>query len=433
MDKHSNNYECDFLQTPDEGLMCQICYDVAAQPHITTCCKKLFCYTCLHRVKSSAHPHCPWCRQTSYGIQPSETDNAAIQSLPVYCTVRGSGCGWTGPLQDLARTHLSALDGSCMFVTIPCPDGCGQQLPRGVLQDHKRTCPKRQFACPHCHQVGTFEYTMAVHSALCTMYPMPCPNGCGVGNVERRQLDHHLDRCPLALVRCPVPGCGEVMERSRLPRHGEEHTQRHLALLSSAVTTLLQEREQDGRQASLQQQQMESVHDRMRQLEQRVNDQHGPPVDFIMSDYDRHRRDEDWWSSPAFKTHFRGYSMYLAVQVRSQPGQTPRNENEEGHISMEIRVNDDASNDHLVWPQWCTVKIEVLNQLGDRGHHVHIARGEVRRPELPSSRCWAEEHFMPCSELGYCPHRNTQYLKDDCLRIRVGEVRMQDGDFLYDA
>ena len=124
--------------------------------------------------------------------------------------------------------------------------------------------------------------------------------------------------------------------------------------------------------------------------------------------------------------------MYLAVQVkpvsRQMAGNVGRN------IAMELRVNEDDLNEHLMWPQWCTVTVQMLNQLGERDHFTQTMRGEIKRPmEVPSSCCWAVECFIACSELGYDPHRHTQYLKEDCLKIRVGEVRLQDTNFMYDA
>ena len=326
-----------------------------------------------------------------------------------------------------------------MFVSVTCPNGCGQRVPRGELDTHRhRSCPRRQFPCPHCLLVDTHEHVTTTHSALCKMYPVTCPHGCDTGSVERQHLESHVTRCPLALVRCTFPGCAEAMKRRDVAAHNEENTQRHLGLLSSAMAKMaLSFEEKEVRQASLHRQEMESVRDRIRQLEQRVSDQSGPPVDFVMADYDRHSRNGDWWCSPAFRTHFRGYSMYLALRVKPKARQTPGKETDEGeeqHISMELRVNDDALNDHLVWPQWCTVRLEVLNQLEERHHHARVARGEVKRPlGAPSSRCWAEERFLPCSLLGYDAHRHTQYLKDDCLRIRVAQVRLQDTNFMYDA
>ena len=38
-------------------------------------------------------------------------------------------------------------------------------------------------------------------------------------------------------------------------------------------------------------------------------------------------------------------------------------------------MNDDDLNDHLVWPQWCAVTVQVLNQLGERDHFTQTMRG----------------------------------------------------------
>ena len=361
----------------------------------------------------------------------------AVQSLSAYCTMRGSGCYWTGPLQDLTRTHLTTQDGGCTFVVVACPDGCGHQMPRGELHTHREgRCPLRPFPCPHCQEVGTYQHITVPHQATCPMFPLTCPHGCGMRDMPRCRLEHHTAGCPLALISCSFPGCTEMMHRRDEPMHNEESTQRHLALLASAVgrmTRGLQEQQKNAHQSQLHLQQVELAHTRLTQLERRMNDHMGPPIDFTMTDYDRHHRHGDWWCSPAFRTHFRGYSMYLAIQVKLVARQTAGNDAEH-NVAMEVRVNDDDLNDHLVWPQWCAVTVQVLNQLGERDHYTQTMRGEMKRPmKIPSSRCWAVECFIACSELGYHPHRHTQYLKEDCLKIRVGEIRLQDTDFMYDA
>ena len=46
-----------------------------------------------------------------------------------------------------------------------------------------------------------------------------------------------------------------------------------------------------------------------------------------------------------------------------------------GHnIAWSSGLNDDDLNDHLVWPQWCTVTVQVLNQQG-RGTTTHHEGG----------------------------------------------------------
>ena len=56
-------YDCKFVETPPDKLMCQICQAVARSPHQVTCCGRVYCKTCLdeHNKHSTT---CPNCRQT---------------------------------------------------------------------------------------------------------------------------------------------------------------------------------------------------------------------------------------------------------------------------------------------------------------------------------------------------------------------------------
>lgn len=443
---YSENYQCEFVQPPDKDMTCPICMDVVINPHVTTCCKKVFCHGCL--IRCNTH-HCPLCRHENYCALPSEEHTRSVQLLPVYCIMQHSGCDWVGPLQDLERFHLKAKDGSCRFVVTACPDGCGQQILQQELDDHQKICPHRLHKCPHCKQVGTHRNISGSHRDACRMHPLSCPNRCGAEHIPRCQMKSHMAECPLAMVKCSFPECTQWIQRRDERLHNEKNTHKHLTQLSTAaanMTKMLEESKKSTQQINhnqqmtdltsthgLNQQHMDLTSIQWPQVGQRVNYQEGPPVDFVMADYDRHYRNSDWWHSPAFKTHFGGYSMYLNIRVVTPPtNQAAVQGEDERKIVMELRANDDDQNDQLVWPRRCTVTVQILNQLEDQDHHTETISGEMKKPvDMPSSRCWVTECFMPCSKVRYDPHRHTQYLKDDCLKIRIGVIRLQDTDFMF--
>ena len=53
-------YDCKFVETPPDKLMCQICQAVACSPHQVTCCGRVYCKACLdeHKKHSSICPNC---------------------------------------------------------------------------------------------------------------------------------------------------------------------------------------------------------------------------------------------------------------------------------------------------------------------------------------------------------------------------------------
>ncbi len=60
--------------------------------------------------------------------------------------------------------------------------------------------------------------------------------------------------------------------------------------------------------------------------------------------------------------------------------------------------------------------LQMLNQLGDHGHHI----GTQTRILKETRTYFGDPHkFFPLDRLGYCADTNTHYLKDDCLKFRL--------------
>ncbi len=60
--------------------------------------------------------------------------------------------------------------------------------------------------------------------------------------------------------------------------------------------------------------------------------------------------------------------------------------------------------------------IQMLNQLGDHGHHIGT---ETRISKEKITYFGNSYKFFPLDRLGYCADTNTHYLKDDCLKFRL--------------
>ena len=75
---------------------------------------------------------------------------------------------------------------------------CGQQVQKHQLATHvANKCSKRSFTCMHCGFKATYEVVSEKHWPECQNYPVPCPNRCQIGAVERNTLEDHLNVCSL--------------------------------------------------------------------------------------------------------------------------------------------------------------------------------------------------------------------------------------------
>ena len=99
------------------------------------------------------------------------------------------------------------------------------------------------------------------------------------------------------------------------------------------------------------------------------------------------------------------------------------------HVSVFVAVMKGEHDDQLQWPFKGKIVVEMVNWREDKGHHEvtfdftgidRINRvtdeNKVRGPRF------GNQQFISHSSLPYNPTTNTEYLQDDCLRLRVKTV-----------
>ena len=87
-------------------------------------------------------------------------------------------------------------------------------------------------------------------------------------------------------------------------------------------------------------------------------------------------------------------------------------------MSVFIYILKGDHDDNLKWPFIGIVKIELLNQLEDKNHHLKTVPFNKEDDTCVGS-AWGYRWFIPHSELTHDLVNNTQYLKDDTLYFRV--------------
>ena len=239
-------YQCKFIVEVPDDLLCKSCRHVARQPHLTSCCGAHYCHTCIAAILQDNKP-CPSCKEDTFTIFMNRREHQKILALPVCCRMKDSGCQWTGRLEQL-ETHLDANTGDCQYLNIECPEKCGHKVQKHHLATHiANECPKRDFTCMYCDFKSTYEVVSEKHWPECQNYPVPCPNRCQIGSVERNTLEDHLNMCRLGIVECDFSyaGCNEKLQRQDMEKHVEENTQKHLALMAAASIKTNQEFRQE--------------------------------------------------------------------------------------------------------------------------------------------------------------------------------------------
>jgi len=180
----------------------------SSRPIPNRCCGTSFCQTCIQRLQANPCPKC----NGKFDVVANLGLKRSLNQLDVYCIHRKDGCDWKGELGEVDK-HLNEnpsernLGLGCQYADISCVYQCGEKFQRHTIQAHVDSCQMKPLTCSHCHEYkSTFEDIVNNHWPECRCYPVPCPNECGIGTLQRQNLDHHLNKeCPLGVSRETEP------------------------------------------------------------------------------------------------------------------------------------------------------------------------------------------------------------------------------------
>lgn len=137
-----------------------------------------------------------------------------------------SGCKWTGELRE-KETHLER----CQWKLIPCTNEKCQVQVRKISLDHhlRKICQWRIMKCVHCN--GSYpKCEMKNHVEKCPKRQLPCPNKCGQSIPREGIYNHTQTICPLEIINCPYQylGCERKILRREVDHHLENDIKSHL-------------------------------------------------------------------------------------------------------------------------------------------------------------------------------------------------------------
>ena len=149
-----------------------------------------------------------------------------------------------------------------------------------------------------------------------------------------------------------------------------------------------------------------------------------PPVELIMSEYQKHKMDNDAWFSPPFYSGPGGYKMCLCVSANGVGLGAGT------HVSVYVHLMKGEYDDRLVWPFQGSVTIQLVNQIKDQDHQqIAVPFDDATSDELLRSRVTTgitgkglgRSQFVSHCTLGLTTPMK-HYLKSDCLKFRVTKV-----------
>ena len=314
------------------------------------------------------------------------------------CSNVERGCGWEGTVGTLVD-HVT----KCGFTMVPCPNGCKDadeviiKYFRKELKEHVSSeCPGREYQCQDCGLKDKYRVITGPHEDECEKKMVSCVNKQCDSVLERGCVQEHVRlSCNYTEVSCEYVsvGCGEKRIRLEMKAHEKDH-EHHLSLATKKITELNR---------------------RVLKLENLpLLSNQGLQVTFMVSEYSYKKRNDCTHDSEPFLSSPTGYKMCLVVYANGE------GDGEGSHLSVYLQTLHGPHDDNLDWPLKGTFIIELLNQLEDKNHHrMTLEFSDHQNINKPSGNAWGFHTFIKQSDLNFNSSKNTQYLKDDKLYIRV--------------
>ena len=153
---------------------------------------------------------------------------------------------------------------------------------------------------------------------------------------------------------------------------------------------------------------------------------HVLPVEYTLREFEHLKRTCGRWFSPSFYSRKRGYRLCLEVYSNGCSGGMGT------HVSIYTCIMRGQFDDSLQWPFMGAITIQLLNQTEDKNHvEFIIGYSKVVDPMYNQrvngstsirSNGWGSPKVIPHSSLGCNAEKNTQYLLNDTLRIRIMKI-----------
>ena len=334
-----------------------------------------------------------------------------------------------------------------------------------VVQNHYSQCKKYPVACPNkCREFPFERHQLETHfQEECPLVQVVCPYqyaGCKAELVRKDVLQHievetslHLTLLATvteSLVKTSQELRGNVglvhelnvKQVSMMTECSSKHQQleqahgralqelnRHIVQLTATADVLVKEnkelREEKDREVRELMKKLSAAQEGIENLKEEVKTL---KVDTVQhSEFPKEFRVKVTsidMITPAFYTHPHGYRMCLRVCPKGVTG-------DETHVAVYAYLMQGPFDKHLHWPFMGDITVQLVNQAGDHGHVERVIRFTDKTPDRHSRRVkgkevsesgWGKNYFLAHEDLWYNALKETQYLKNHHIVIRVVKI-----------
>ena len=337
---------------------------------------------------------------------------------------------------DVVQNHYP----QCNKYPVACPNKCRESpFERHQLESHlKDECPLVQVACPYQYAgcraelvrkdiPQHIETEMSLHLALLARVTESLMKS----NIELRGnvgLVHELNVKQVSMMtECSTKHQQLEQGHGRALHELNKHIVQLTATTDVLTKELREQMEEKDRQVSeltgklaAVQEGIESLREELKTLKM-DNTQHSEfPKEFRIK-----VTNIDLMTS-AFYTHPHGYRMCLRVCPKGITG-------DESHVAVYVYLMQGPFDKHLHWPFMGEVTVQLVNQAGDHDHMERVICFSDKTPDRHACRVkgrevsesgWGKRYFLAHDNLWYNALKETQYLKNHHLVIRVVKIKV---------
>ena len=262
-----------------------------------------------------------------------------------------------------------------------------QRVNEGLSSWRPCKCVQRYYKCVYCQIVGEYNFITGKQQEECLHVVLSCTNEGCQQKIKCCNMELHRQTCPKEIVKCPYYdiGCHTEMKREDIDQHEENNTKIHL---KKALV--------------------------------KIKDK-SHPVSIKLTEFSKHKRQQDKQYSSAFYTSAGGYKLRIKLHTNGSGS------GKDTHISCSVNLMPGEYDDILEWPFQGEVTVELLNHLEDKNHYKQVIHFNHKTPEHHKYRkeeeghkSWGYPQFIPHTDLGLNSSTNTQYLMNDTLYFKVG-------------
>ncbi|XP_019859236.1 PREDICTED: uncharacterized protein LOC100634633 isoform X2 [Amphimedon queenslandica] len=160
-----------------------------------------------------------------------------------------------------------------------------------------------------------------------------------------------------------------------------------------------------------------------------------PPCDFYMSNFSHHQHlaGSEWYSDPFYTGTQQGYKMCLQIVANGMGASAGKD------VSICIKLMKGEYDDSLSFPFYGDITVQIINYLGDFNHAKRVisfnksaaqygASNRVHQETSESSamaeKGWGIAAFLPHSYLPYNNQKQTEFVKNDTLTVRIASIAL---------